>query len=143
MGLDVSCNGLIAKCGSYSRVQRIRRLLLEGMKFYVEMEYPNESDAIDYILTLLGDGYEIAYEKFCFKKNKILANINGLDGFIPFIHHCDNAGFLSSQEVKKFMKTWELTKEYMDKELKDFERKFYLEYIFLESIHSGEDVTFF
>lgn len=143
MGLDLSCNGLSAKCGSYVRVQKIRRLLLEGIKFYIEMEYPNENDAIDYICMLFGDKNQIVYENFCFEKNQILARINGLDGFLPFIHHSDNSGSLSSQEAKKFMQTWEITKEYMNDELKDFERKFYLEFIFLESIQSREDINFF
>ena len=52
-------------------------------------------------------------------------------------------GYLSSHEAKEFMQTWEITKEYMDTTLKDYERKFYLEYIFKESIRSGENIHFF
>ena len=142
MGLDLSCNGVLAKCGSYKNVQVIRRKLLEGLKFYIEMEYHAEKDTVEYIISLFSKTKEICYQNFSQQGNQRLSEL-GLDGFIPFIYHNDNMGYLSSHEAKEFMQTWEITKEYMDTTLKDYERKFYLEYIFKESIRSGENIHFF
>ena len=52
---------------------------------------------------LFGDKNQIVYENFCFEKNQILARINGLDGFLPFIHHSDNSGSLSIVLLPKFV----------------------------------------
>ena len=141
MGLDLYCNGISEKCGSYSSVQKIRYLLLVGLKFYLETEHGQEDDAIDYIISLLGIQNEILYRNFSEKSNSVLRKLN-IYGFFPFIFHSDCDGSLSSYDAKQFMKTWNITKDYMEEELKDFDGNFYLQSIFEESIDSCEEIRF-
>lgn len=138
MGLSLYCNEISEKVGSYSNVQKIRHLLLCGLKYCMEMEYPDEN--IDYITSFLTVKDQVNYKNYSRKEEMKLAKLD-LGGFSSFIFHSDSDGTLSSYEAKLFMETWELTQEYMDDYLK-INREFYLNDIFTESIQSGETIHF-
>lgn len=141
MGLELYCNGKSEKCGSYSRVQEIRYLLLVGMKYYLEMEHSDKEDEINYIISLMGNNNQIVYEKESKIKNRKLRPLH-VSGLLPFIFHSDSDGSLSSYEAELFMDSWEVTKEYMDDSLKYDYDEFYLEDLFKESIDSGKEIIF-
>jgi hypothetical protein len=142
MGLDLYCNGVSQKVGSYQSVQRIRYLLLVGMKYFVEMMFPDKKSEIDYLTSLLGNNENIRYEKYSVEKCAAFRCL-GIAGFFPFIFHSDHDGFLTSYEAGSFVDAWDLAEDYMDEQhLKDYERKFYLHSVFQESIDSDKNISF-
>lgn len=140
MGLDLICNEVGQKCGSYSGVQKIRHLLLCGLKYYVETKHPEEDKLIDYLVSLVSIKNEVQYHKLSPEFQGQLNKLK-LDGFTEFIWHSDYDGILTSYDVEKFMRTWNITKDYMDYELKDGD-DFYLNSVFNECIESNENICF-
>ena len=145
MGLDLYCNGKSRKC-SYSFVQRIRLLLLRGLLEHVKINLSNESEIIKY-LEMLCENDEVAYEKYNEDmENKLRRHC--LQGFSSFIWHSDGDSILNSYEAEKFMETWKLTYQSMDRIIKwenDDKRKydeFYFQSVFDESIDSGSVIYF-
>jgi len=140
MGLDLTCNDLDVKCGSYSRVQEVRYLLLCALKDYVKNQHSDNVDLINYLQSLLDKKMEINYEKYNEEYQKKLNDLN-IGGFTSFIWHSVSDGYLSPYQANKFMQTWNIIKNFADKELK-YGQDFYLDDIFTESIDSGKDIIF-
>ena len=142
MGLDLFCGEKNVKCGSYSSVQKIRFELLVGVKYYLEYFFPEKEELIDYLCSLLKEKDEIQYHKEDRKKNREFREFD-LHGFFPFIFHSDCDGSISSYDAKQFLETWNIVEEFIDSSLlKEKDKTFYLEEIFKESIHTGEDILF-
>ena len=140
MGLDLTCNDLDVKCGSYSRVHEVRYLLLCALKDYVKHCHSVNDDLINYLQSLVKEKYEIEYEKYSEEYQKKLNDLN-IGGFTSFIWHSDSDGYLSPYQANKFMQTWNIIKNFADEELK-YGQEFYLDDIFTESIESGKDIIF-
>lgn len=141
MGLDLCCNDVHQRCGSYSFFHRICYLLVCGLKEYLETETTNNDDKIDYLCSLLFSNKErVQYNNFDYDLH-FKFDIKGLGGFFPFIFHSDSNGTLSSGEAEQFMRTFDIVKDYIDSELKDND-EFYLQPVFSESIDSGNDIHF-
>lgn len=140
MGLDLTCNDLDVKCGSYERVQEVRYLLLCAVKDYVKNRHSDNDNLINYLQSLLDKKMEINYEKYNEEYQKKLNDLN-IGGFTSFIWHSDSDGYLSPYQANKFMQTWNIIKNFADEELK-YGQDFYLDDIFTESIESGKDIIF-
>lgn len=147
MGLDLYCNGISAKCASYSTIQKIRYDLLISLKDYLEIELMYEIDSdekdimVEYIMDLCEKRNSINYKK----QNLFFENYfrkYSINGFFCFVFHSDCSGTIDSYQAKQFMKTFEIVKDYIPNDLKNQENNFYLNQVFQESIHSSEDIFF-
>jgi len=141
MGLDLYCNGVSQKVGSYTNVQKIRYLLLAGIKYYLEMEHDEHENEIHYIMSLMGKRNQVLYNNYSHGKTMELGPLK-VKGLFSFILHSDSDGTLCSYEAKEFLKSWNIVKDYMDEELKDYDDNFYLHSVFQESVDSDETITF-
>lgn len=140
MGLDVGCGDVIGKVGSYTNVQKIRHLLLVGLKEYLETETENYDEKVDYLCELIEEPNTVQYQKMDFKKN-ILFMRDDLDGFFPFIFDIGDSGSMSSREVRRFLETFDIVKEYIHHELKHND-EFYLDFVFQEAVNTSSELTF-
>ena len=138
MGLDLDCNGLSVRVGSYGSVRYVRHFLIDAIKKYIEAS--NEFNNRD--KTVLLEGIEK-----CYTDNTEIGSLNlkdyGLNGFECFIHHSDCDGIIRPYDASDFVDLCDKLNDYFDKTSHYFDDdKFYLYDIFKESANSGEDIIF-
>ena len=163
MGLDIVCNNISARVGSYSSVHVLRYNLLIAIKKYLEnmiknykAEIPNGQEfedeettnkmadliiaepLVEY-LNELTENNQINYDAFNKEKNNHLGFFD-LDGFMTFIEHSDCDG--SYDDANDFIKTYDLVKDYVDENYKNEDNSFYLDEVFNESAESGTNIYF-
>ena len=141
MGLDIICLHSSQKVGSYNRVQSVRYELLCGLKFYIEMILPMETELIEYMVNLVKEKNSVQYKQYSLEMERRLGKYS-LGGFSAFVYHSDSDGSLTSYEAKQFLKTWKKTETYMGDMLRCKNGRFYLQDVFEESIFSGENIYF-
>ena len=140
MGIDVFCGNEMMRCGSYSSLPQIYYHLLSGIKFYLEIMFPEDEKKIHYLCQLLNKKNTIQWDILNFQKLSNLGEYS-LDGFNSFIFH-SMEGPISSDNIDLFLDTWDLVEDYIDSSIKNKERKFFLNDIFQKSKQSREPVTF-
>lgn len=163
MGLDIVCNDISARVGSYSNVHVLRYNLLTAIKKYLEniiqkyqIEISNDKEfndeettnkmadliiaepLVEY-LNELTENNKINYDAFNNERNNQLSFFN-LEGFMTFINHSDCDG--SYDDATDFIKTYELVKDYVDENYKNEDNTFYLNEVFNESAESGNNIYF-
>lgn len=131
MGIDISCGDQVMRFGSYSSLSRIYYHLLSGIKFYLEIMFPEDEKKIHFLCTILKEKNTIQWNKLNFQTLSELSEYS-LDGFNSFIFH-PMEGQISSDEIDLFLDTWDLVEEYIDSSIKNEERKFFLHDIFQKS----------
>ena len=141
MGIDISCGNKMMKCGSYSSIQRIQYHLLCGIKFYIEVIFPDDEEIINYLCSLLKEKNTIQYNKLNLQKFSKLSGYS-LGGFEFFFFH-PMEGPIASEQIELFLDTWDIVQDYIDSSIKNEERKFICDYIFQESKSSGKPVIFY
>lgn len=140
MGLDLTCGDVYLSCGSYSSIPKIHYHLLAGIKFYLEIMFPEEEKKINYLTSLLKEKNTLQYKKLNYRNMIELGDLC-LDGFNFFILH-DVQGTMSYDEAELFLETWELVEEYIDSSIKNDERKFFLYEVFKESLETKKPIVF-
>ena len=141
MGLNLHCNQKSQKCGSYSNVQRIRYLLLKGLKTYYKVRRPSDYDVLVYLEKLTKKENQVQYDIFDKKIHEKMRE-SQVDGFTTFIFHSDHDDVLYDFQVKSFLNTWKRTESFMSKDLKGDRHDFFLQEIFQESIDTGSTIVF-
>ncbi len=137
MGLDLDCDGMSVRVGSYSHVHDVRRYLIDTIKNYIE-----KSD------DFLGDKEELLKDiDECYTNYHKIMNLQlylyDLEGFECFIYHSDCSGSIDSSDAYNFVKLCDKLKDYFDKDNFYYEGdNFYLYDIFKHSSETGEDIYF-
>jgi len=171
MGLDLDCNGLSVRVGSYGSVRYVRHFLIDAIKKYIETadefngEFTGEftDELIDEFTGEFTDEIcETLYSKgqFSHYKDSLLEGLSlcytdcakidyldlrhyDLNGFECFINHSDCDGYIRSYDAYAFVNLCDKLYDYFDKTSHYFDDgKFYLYDIFKESANSGEDIIF-
>lgn len=140
MGLDLTCGKISMRYGSYSSIPKIHYHLLAGIKFYIEMVFPEEEKKINYLTSLLKEKNTLQYKNLNFRDMVELGDLC-LDGFNSFILH-DFQGTMSSGEAELFLETWDIVEDYIDSSIKNEERKFFLYDVFKESKKTQRPIIF-
>jgi len=139
MGLDAWCNDVYARCGSYSFVTKMSFHLLVALKDYLELDecdFPEKEEMIEILVELLAkDDFHLS------QKKRNLFWQNDLDGFFPLIE-MEDQGYMSSYEAERFLKTYDIVREYIHHSLQDKNTEFYMKTILEEAVTSGETITF-
>ena len=145
MGLDLVCDDMHTRVGSYSTVQEIRKYLLLTVKNYImktkDIYNFQKEDLIKEFNRILPDlDSNINYKDYEILSLKL--KYFNLDGFDCFINHSDCQGFISSYQSYQFIKTLNIVKKYFDKNIYHYDNKFFLLDIFLKSSETEEDIYF-
>jgi hypothetical protein len=136
MGLDLVCNNISIKMGSYSSVHRIRQHWIQA---YIQV-HKNEVQGIEMLEKTI-EKEDIDYELF----SKVSLDCGNFQALCYFVYHSDSDGIWTWQEsayiltllnsIKNVLKTIEPENFYDDE-------KYYLEEILNESWKTESDITF-
>lgn len=138
------CDGVMFSVASYGRLQNIHEQLLIAVKEYIEMEgtdlYGNEK-MVDLLVSVLSNRNGIDRSKMFDLLECQEFSMHDLDGIFPFLQ-IDEMGVMSAWQSKKFLKTYDLIKDYVDDSMKTKDRIFEIEEIFRFSVDNYEDIHF-
>ena len=139
MGLDLMCNEVSQRCGSYKLYENMKYELLMAVLKYVKANLSSDVDLISYLeeITL---NEVVNYDKFDKCKSFGLI-LNSLDGFNSIIIE-GNPHCIDSFQAENFLKTFELVKNYVDDIYKNDDNNFFLYEVFNESKETGEEIYF-
>ena len=144
MGLDIICDDYCERVGSYSCVHVLRKYLLESLIKHLEnnnkIENLSKEIMLEYLNKLVSSN-DIIYNQFNEDMHDML-NVYNLGGFDSFIFHSDCDGTLESEDATKFLETYRLIENDIDKSKFHNNDTFYLYDIFHHSSTSGEGIVF-
>lgn len=137
MGLELVCDNLSIRVGSYGNVKNVKSFLIDAIKKYI-INSKNFFHDKDELLEKINQ----SYEDYTIYENLNLYNYE-LNGFECFINHSDCSGCISSYDAYNFIKLCNKLNDYFEKNDFYFEdNKFFLYDIFYHSYETGEDIFF-
>lgn len=137
MGLDLECDNMEVRVGSYGSVQFVKTFLIDAIKNYIENS-KDFFDNKDELLEKINESYT-DYSIFDY----LNLSDYGLNGFECFINHSDCDGHIGSYDASKFVRLCDKLNDYFDKNSHYFRNdKFFLYDIFVHSSKTGEDIFF-
>jgi hypothetical protein len=137
MGLELVCDHINIRVGSYGNVKLVKSFLIDAIKKYI-----TNSNIFFHDKDELLEKINQSYEDYTIYENLNLYEYQ-LKGFECFINHSDCDGYISSSDACYFVKLCNKLNDYFDKnDLYFIDNKFYLYDIFYYSSQTGEDIFF-
>ena len=139
MGLDLMCNEVSQRCGSYKLYENMKYELMLAILKYVKANLSSDIDLISYLEEVTSNE-TVNYDKFDDGKSFGLI-LNRLDGFKSIMIK-GNPPYIDSFQAENFLETFEIVKDYVDDFYKNNDNNFYLHEVFNESKTTGEEIYF-
>lgn len=137
MGLELVCDHINIRVGSYGNVKIVKSFLIDAIKKYI-----TNSNIFFHDKDKLLEKINQSYEDYTIYENLNLYDYQ-LNGFECFINHSDCSGYISSYDAWDFVNLCYKLNNYFDNN--DFyfiDNKFYLYDIFYYSSKTGQDIFF-
>lgn len=114
MGLDLFCNGISVRVGSYSYVHLLRTEWIKATIEYIK-DKKLSNDLLDELNSWLLENQHINinYQNISEKPSKLMTKY-GLQGLHYFVSHSDCDGHFNSRQSTQILKTLELIYKYLD-----------------------------